>query len=397
MRRLLVAAGFLMGVLCMGPEAQAASPTEQLRGFFSAATRILDPQTGEGVEARLGAIRAIVKEIVDVPAAAQLSLGPSWNARTAGERDEFVRLFADLLERSLIFGIAGRIRLPDGIQVSYVGESVDGAVATVRTTIVSKSGLDLPFTYRMIERAGRWAICDVIIDGVSVAANYRAQFFRIMRSSSYQELVRQMRARVPETLAAPLVATPIDGDDVVIASVTPAMPSDMIQAREALSPRPLGPPPHEIEPSARSDTRLQLDLNVTPVARALPEATALPNAGGGVVQDEPELVAPRREARSQPDLQAAAARPAPASNGRSYWVQVGAFKSPEAAKRLAALLVEPAPGGSGRSAVVMESRAADILLTRVRVGPFADRWEAAAKLREIEARGYKPFIAAERE
>ena len=69
MRRLLVCAGFLMGVLCMGPEAQAASPTEQLRGFFSAATRILDPQTDDGLEARLGAIRAIVKEIVDVPAA----------------------------------------------------------------------------------------------------------------------------------------------------------------------------------------------------------------------------------------------------------------------------------------------------------------------------------------
>jgi SPOR domain len=72
-------------------------------------------------------------------------------------------------------------------------------------------------------------------------------------------------------------------------------------------------------------------------------------------------------------------------------------KSPEAARRLAALLVEPAPKGSGRSAVVTESWAADSLLTRVRVGPFADRWEAAAKLREMETLGYKPFIAAERE
>lgn len=399
MRRLLVPASFLMGVLFICPEAHAASPTEQLRGFFGAATRILDPLTGEGLEARLGAIRAIIKEIVDVPAAAQLSLGPSWNARTAAERDEFVRLFAELLERSLIGGIAGRIRLPDGIQVSYVGESVDGAVATVWTTIVSRRGLDLPFTYRMIERAGRWAIRDVVIDGVSVAANYRAQFFRVMQSSSYQELVRQMRARVPETLASPLVATAI-GDDVVIVSVTPAMPpSDLVRAREALAPRPPGPPAHEVGANARSDARWQLELDVTLVARALPEATALPtNAGGGVVGDEAQLVAPRRAARSQPDLLAAAAAPpAPASNGRAYWVQVGAFKSPEAARRLAALLVEPEPRGSGRSAVVMESWAADILLTRVRVGPFADRWEAAAKLREIEARGYKPFIAAERE
>ena len=407
MRRLLVPAGFLMGVLCMGPEAQAASPIEQLRGFFSAATRILDPQTDDGLEARLGAIRAIVKGIVDVPAAAQLSLGPNWNARTAAERDEFVRLFADLLERSLIGGIAGRIHLPDGIQIRYVGESVDGAVATVWTTLLSKRGLDLPFTYRMIERAGRWAICDVIIDGVSVAANYRAQFFRVMRSSSYEELVRQMRARLPEPLTAPPAATAI-GDDVVIVSVvTPPMPaSDMtrkespdVLMRDDLAPRPPGPRTLEVDASARSDVRFQLDLDVTLVARALPEAGALPaNAGGGVVGDEPEPIAPRRDARSQPDpLEPVAARPAPASNGRSYWVQVGAFKSPEAARRLAALLVEPAPKGSGRSAVVMESWAADILLTRVRVGPFADRWEAAAKLRAMEAQGYKPFIAAERE
>src|SRR6185369_5660451 len=158
-------------------------------------------------------------------------------------------LFAELLERSLIGGIAGRIRLPDGIQVSYVGEFVNGAVATVWTTLLSKRGLDLPFTYRMIQRAGRWAICDVIIDGVSVAANYRAQFFRVMRSSSYQELVRQMRARVPELLTTPPVAAATD-DDVVIVSVTPAMPSptDMIRKespdvriREALAPRPPEP------------------------------------------------------------------------------------------------------------------------------------------------------------
>ena len=223
MRRSLVPASFLIGLLSICPAAQATSPTEQLRGFFSAATRILDSETGEGSEARLAAIRAIVKDIVDVPAAAQLSLGPNWSARTAAERDEFVRLFADLLERSLISAIAGRIRLPDGVQVSYLGESVDGAVATVWTTILTKRGMDLPFTYRMKARAGGWAIRDVVIDGVSVAANYRAQFLRIIQLSSYQELVRQMRARVPETLTGSLVATAIAGE-APIAPGTPPTP-----------------------------------------------------------------------------------------------------------------------------------------------------------------------------
>jgi phospholipid transport system substrate-binding protein len=398
MRRLLIPASFLMAILLICPEAQAVSPTEQLRGFFSVATRILDPQTGEGLEARLAAIRAIVKEIVDVPAAAQISLGPNWSARTAAERDEFVRLFADLLERSLISAIAGRIRLPDGIEVNYLGESVDGAVATVWTTILTKRGMDLPFTYRMKARAGGWAIRDVVIDGVSVAANYRAQFLRIMQASSYQELVRQMRARVPETLTGSLVAAAIADEAAIASGTPPTRPSDSVQAVNVLAPAPPGPPVTEVAASARSDPRLRLDLEMAVVSRALAEAPALPtNAGGRAGGDNAALIAPGRDARTQPHPAGPAVRSAPASNGKSYWVQVGAFKSPEAARRLAALLVAPEPSGSSRPAAVTESWAVDILLTRVRVGPFADRSEAAAKLREMEARGYKPFIAAESE
>jgi cell division septation protein DedD len=45
-----------------------------------------------------------------------------------------------------------------------------------------------------------------------------------------------------------------------------------------------------------------------------------------------------------------------------------------------------------RWAVVMEPGPA---LARVRVGPFADRAEATANLRELASRGFKPFIAEE--
>ena len=465
MRRLPVAAAVLLGALFMCPPAHGASPTEQLRGFFGKAARILDPESGEGVESRLGAIRAIVREMVDVRAAAQLSMGASWNARTAAEREEFVPLFAELLERALIGGIAGKIRFPDGLQVRYVGESVEGSVATVWTTIASRSGIDLPFTYRMIERAGRWAVRDVVIDGVSMAANYRAQFVRVIQSSSYEELVRQMRARVPEaTVAAPTPTASADGAPV------------------AAAPRDPDPPSAEEIPSAGSDARVRLDLDVTLIARALPapspvrrdepapgagaEMAATPPGDASVPDMQPAPTPPvasepassaasravrRPEASESPDPAArpatnasravrrsetaipaepglrpvassagtfpwsapgtppppasrpalavapslpAPGTPSPAPPGPAYWVQVGAFRSPEAARRLAAVLAEEEPPSS-RS--VVSSWAADLLVTRVRVGPFPDRWEAVAAAREMEARGHKPFIAPERE
>jgi phospholipid transport system substrate-binding protein len=47
----------------------------------------------------------------------------------------------------------------------------------------------------MFERDGRWRVFDVNIEGVSLVANYRAQFNSIIVRSSYQELVTKLKAK----------------------------------------------------------------------------------------------------------------------------------------------------------------------------------------------------------
>jgi len=49
------------------------------------------------------------------------------------------------------------------------------AASCPTASIARRSGGEILFDYRMIERDGRWKIRDVVVDGVSVAANYRAQ------------------------------------------------------------------------------------------------------------------------------------------------------------------------------------------------------------------------------
>jgi hypothetical protein len=65
-------------------------------------------------------------------------------------------------------------------------------------------------------------------------------------------------------------------------------------------------------------------------------------------------------------------------------------------ERLRGFLLEQEPSASNRPAVVVEAASPGTPLARVRVGPFSHRSEAASKLREIQARGHKPFIAEER-
>jgi len=193
-RMLMVAA--MAVVLTTGGAAWAGAPTDQLRGRVDRVLHILeDPQLKPEARAveRRASIRAIVAEIFDFRELSQRALGPHWQGRTLSERDEFIQLFADLLERSYI----DKIELYSGAErIQYTGEVLDGERATVRTRIVTKQGTEIPVDYRMRRVGDRWLVYDVGIEGVSLVANYRAQFNRIIQRSSYKGLVEQLTARL---------------------------------------------------------------------------------------------------------------------------------------------------------------------------------------------------------
>ena len=100
-------------------EAWATTPTAELRAFFADATLILtDPETDGKYAERLGAIRAITRQVFDIREAAKLSLGPAWRDRSEAEREEFVHLYGDFLERAFIAWIASRVQIAGGPRVT---------------------------------------------------------------------------------------------------------------------------------------------------------------------------------------------------------------------------------------------------------------------------------------
>ncbi len=108
------------------------------------------------------------------------------------------RLFRALLERAYL----SRIELYNGERVALAGETTDQDVTMVRTRITRRDGVEAPVDYRMMRRGERWVTYDVVIEGVSLVANYRGQFNRILQSGSYTELVRRLRAKIDESLEA---------------------------------------------------------------------------------------------------------------------------------------------------------------------------------------------------
>ncbi len=311
-----------------------------LEAFFERANTVLqsvDPERGPDEPRQ--AIRDLVNEIFEFRGAGALVLGSVWLSRVPEDQDEFVRLFANVLERGFVAAISSKASLAGGVRIQYLGESVAGDSATVATTILTRAGSALPVDYWLVRRGERWKVQDVVIDGVSLLANYRAQFKRVLAVHPYTELIARMRGEASGTSGS-MVATVRDS------RAAPRVPE----------PRP------------------ELQLTVFPSEAASSDRTRASVKGE------------RSTVRKQvgPATQSQPAR-------TSYWVQVGAFQTVEAAVQLAKRFRHDGVTIS-KSWLTNAAGKRVGVWARVRVGPFAHRSEAVSKLYDLRARGATAFI-----
>jgi phospholipid transport system substrate-binding protein len=179
-------------------DAWAGPPTDQLReGVDRVLVVLRDPQLIGDAQSdrRRIAISKVAGDIFDFGDMAKRALGPHWVERTPAERGEFVRLFTDLIQRAYV----GKVdQHAAATKMTFLGETMDADYAVVRTTIPLSNGSAMPLDYRMHSTRDRWQVYDLNIDGISLVANYRAQFNRVIRTSSYPALVTRLKSQQAE-------------------------------------------------------------------------------------------------------------------------------------------------------------------------------------------------------
>lgn len=179
-------------VLAAAPQG-SESPTEAVRGTVTRVISILeDPALKD--PAKLMPRRHMLEEVIagrfDYAEMSKRALAAYWTPLTEAQRVEFVDLFKSFLSDRY----ADKIEGYSGEQVLYLSERIEGTYAEVRTELHS-SKVEIPMDYRLFMKEGRWYAYDIIVDGVSLVKNYRSQFQKIIRESSYQELVKKLRER----------------------------------------------------------------------------------------------------------------------------------------------------------------------------------------------------------
>jgi phospholipid transport system substrate-binding protein len=173
----------------------AETPMEAVRETLTQVLRILEDPSLKN-PAKQAQRRHMLEEIAagrfDYAEMSKRVLGSYWKPLTETQRKEFVEVYKGFLSDRY----AGKIEDYSGRKqdVGYLTERIEGSYAEVRTELRSDK-TTLPMDYRLLVKDGRWSAYDIIIDGVSLVSNYRSQFQKIIRESSFEELVNKLRER----------------------------------------------------------------------------------------------------------------------------------------------------------------------------------------------------------
>ncbi len=90
----------------------------------------------------------------------------------------------------------GKIESYTNEQVIYVKERIRDNKTQIDTKIITAS-IEIPIDYRMYRTDdGQWMVYDLVVEGVSLVANYRSQFTQMMDSGTFDSLILELEKKV---------------------------------------------------------------------------------------------------------------------------------------------------------------------------------------------------------
>jgi phospholipid transport system substrate-binding protein len=138
-------------------------------------------------------LRALVAQSFDFTEMSRSALGYHWRSLTPTQRADFIQIFTQFIEDSYLSKIT-----------EYKGQSV-AFTKTVQlapgyTQVGSKvlqpdGGEPISLDYRLKLENGEWRIYDVTVDAISIIANYRNQFNRVINDRGFPTLMSDLRAK----------------------------------------------------------------------------------------------------------------------------------------------------------------------------------------------------------
>ena len=176
-----------------------AAPTDPVDQLHSEVDQVLAiAYSGQSNQTVADRARPLLEKDFAFELVTRQAIGPGWRQFTPSEQQKVTDLFTRLVIRIY----AARVVGTQHPTITY------GKTATLAPdrceipTRVSAPNGDRPYSvvYRMINLSGTWRIYDVLIEGVSFVANYRAQFDELVRRGGAATVIKTLEAKLAEPI-----------------------------------------------------------------------------------------------------------------------------------------------------------------------------------------------------
>jgi phospholipid transport system substrate-binding protein len=140
-------------------------------------------------------IQDIAYANIDFPTLSRLTLGKYWRTLNASQQNDFMKEYRTHLANTY----HSMIDNYNDEQVKMAGDRTGNELRDdheVLTKVIDpKNGDESKVNYRVRKFSEGWRIIDINVEGVSLAANFRAQFEEIMNNGGYDRLIKILREK----------------------------------------------------------------------------------------------------------------------------------------------------------------------------------------------------------
>lgn len=156
--------------------------------------RVLEILNQPGLESqeRRARIQTVAFEVFDFRTMGKLALARNWKKLSKEQRVEYVEEFRQHLARR--YGTRLDRYSQTDVQVAGTQVAPRGDVV-VLTRVVGGQFDGVEMNYRMRSRTEAWKVIDVVIENISLVANFRAQFAEIMSNGGVDRLLEDLRTK----------------------------------------------------------------------------------------------------------------------------------------------------------------------------------------------------------
>ena len=186
----------VLGTVRLSGAASVDDPVAMLRSSTDEVLAVA--YGGHGNENLAPRVRPLLEKSFAFDLVTRQAMGPGWRQFSPADQKRVTDLFSELVIRTYSARVVGTQR-PKIAYGAAAELAPDRREIPTRVTTASSSE-PIAVVYRLIKFPTGWRIYDVLIEGVSFVANYRAQFDEIIQKGGAPAVIRTLEAK----LAAPV-------------------------------------------------------------------------------------------------------------------------------------------------------------------------------------------------